>query len=107
MLYPSARIVLQILHALPVAFIGGVLALWLTGQTLTVAGMVGFISLAGISARNGILLVSHYFHLMKYEGEEFSPAMVLRGSLERLSPVLMTALTAVIALIPLIVAGQE
>src|SRR5207247_1630525 len=72
MLYPSARIVLQILNALPTAFIGGVLALWLTQQRLTVAAMVGFISLAGIAARNGILLVSHYFHLMKQEGETFS-----------------------------------
>lgn len=107
MLYPSSAIVLQILHALPVAFIGGVLALWVTRQTLTVAGMVGFISLAGIAARNGILLVSHYFHLMKHEGESFTPDMILRGSLERLSPVLMTALTAIIALIPLVIAGHE
>jgi CzcA family heavy metal efflux pump len=107
LLYPSARIVLQILNALPTAFIGGVLALWLTGQTMSVASMVGFISLGGIAARNGILLVSHYFHLMKYEGEGFTKEMVLRGSLERLSPVLMTALTAGIALVPLVVAGHQ
>ena len=107
MLYPSARIVLQILNALPTAFIGGVAALVLTGQSLTVASLVGFISLAGISARNGILLVSHYFHLMRHEGEGFTPEMVLRGSLERLSPVLMTALTAGIGLVPLVVAGHE
>lgn len=107
MLYPSTRVVLQILNALPAAFIGGVFALALTRQTLTVASMVGFISLGGIAARNGILLVSHYFHLMKYEGERFSEAMVLRGSLERLAPVLMTALTAGIGLVPLVVAGQQ
>jgi CzcA family heavy metal efflux pump len=107
MLYPSTRVVLQILNALPTAFIGGVLALWLSGQTLTVASMVGFISLGGIAARNGILLVTHYFHLMKHEGESFTREMVLRGSLERLSPVLMTALTAGIALIPLVVAGEQ
>src|SRR5262249_60207852 len=101
MLYPSLRIVLQILNALPVAFVGGVLALVLTNQTLTVASMVGFISLGGIAARNGILLVSHYFHLMRHEGERFTPQMILRGSLERLAPVLMTALTAGIALVPL------
>jgi HME family heavy-metal exporter len=106
LLYPSARIGLQILNALPTAFIGGVLALALTGQTLTVASMVGFISLGGIAARNGILLVTHYFHLMRYEGEGFTRAMVLRGSLERLSPVLMTALTAGIGLVPLVVEGQ-
>lgn len=107
MLYPSTRIVLQILNALPTAFIGGAVALWLTNQTLTVAAWVGFISLGGIAARNGILLVSHYFHLMKHEGEGFTKEMVLRGSLERLSPVLMTAVTAMIALLPLVIAGHE
>src|SRR5206468_5972269 len=94
LLFPSVRVVLQILNAIPTAFVGGVLALVLTGQSLTVASMVGFISLGGIAVRNGILLVTHYFHLMREEGEVFSPEMVMRGSLERLAPVLMTALTA-------------
>ncbi|MFH1300629.1 MAG: efflux RND transporter permease subunit [Planctomycetota bacterium] len=107
MLYPSARITFQILNAIPTAFIGGVFALVLTNQTLTVASMVGFVSLGGISVRNGILLVTHYFHLMDEEGEAFSQNMVLRGSLERLAPVLMTALTAGIALIPLVVGGNK
>jgi HME family heavy-metal exporter len=107
LLFPSVRIVLQILNALPTAFIGGVLALVLTRQDLTVASLVGFISLGGIAVRNGILLVTHYFHLMKEEGEEFTKDMILRGSLERLAPVLMTALTAGIGLIPLVLGGQE
>ncbi len=106
-LFPSVRVVLQILNALPTAFIGGVIALVLTQQTLTVASLVGFISLGGIAVRNGILLVTHYFHLMKEEGEEFTQEMILRGSLERLAPVLMTALTAGIGLLPLVIGGQE
>ena len=106
-LFPSVRIVLQILNALPTAFIGGVMALVITQQSLTVASLVGFISLGGIAVRNGILLVTHYFHLMKEEGESFTQAMILRGSLERLAPVLMTALTAGIGLIPLVLGGQE
>ena len=107
LLFPSVRIVLQILNALPTAFIGGVLALIITQQNLTIASLVGFISLGGIAVRNGILLVTHYFHLMKSEGEEFTQEMVIRGSLERLAPVLMTALTAGIGLIPLVIGGLE
>ena len=106
-LYPSVRIVLQLLNALPTAFIGGAFALAITHQPLTVASLVGFISLGGIAVRNGILLVTHYFHLMHCEGEKFSQNMILRGSLERLAPVLMTALTAGIGLVPLVVGGQE
>ena len=106
-LLPSVRIVLQILNALPTAFVGGVFALLLTGQDLTIASLVGFISLGGIAVRNGILLVTHYIHLIREEGAGFAKETILRGSLERLAPVLMTALTAGIALIPLVVGGKE
>lgn len=106
-LFPSTRIVLQIMFALPTAFVGGVIALWLTHQSLSIAALVGFISLGGIAARNGILLVAHYRHLMQEEGESFSAEMVLRGSLERLAPVLMTALTAGIGLLPLVLGGHQ
>ncbi len=106
-LFPSVRIVLQILNALPTAFIGGVAAIVVTQQDLTVASLVGFISLGGIAVRNGILLVTHYLHLMRFEGEAFAPQMIVRGSLERLAPVLMTALTAGIGLVPLVWGGQE
>ena len=107
LLCPSVRITLQILNAIPTAFIGGVIALVITGQTLTVASLVGFVSLGGIAVRNGILLVTHYVHLMKEEGQPFSQETVLRGSLERLSPVLMTALTDGLALLPIVVGGNK
>lgn len=71
MLYPSARITFQILNAIPTAFVGGVLALTLSSQTLTVASLVGFVSLGGIAVRNGILLVTHYFHLLREERPAF------------------------------------
>ena len=107
LLYPSVRVSLQILNAVPTAFIGGVIALIITGQTLTVASLVGFVSLGGIAVRNGILLVTHYFHLMTEDGLPFSRETVLRGSLERLAPVLMTALTAGIGLLPLVLGGNK
>ncbi|MBI3463157.1 MAG: efflux RND transporter permease subunit, partial [Planctomycetes bacterium] len=106
-LFRSANLALQVLAALPMAAIGAVGALVLTGQSLTVASMVGFISLCGIAARNGILLIAHYLHLMHYEGESFTPAMIERAGKERLAPMLMTALCAGIALIPLVLAAGE
>ncbi len=106
-LFHSVNLALQVLAALPMAAIGAVAALVVTGQSLTVASMVGFISLSGIASRNGILLIAHYMHLVKYEGEQFTPEMIERAGKERLAPMLMTALTAGIALIPLVLAAGE
>jgi HME family heavy-metal exporter len=106
-LFRSVNMALQVLSALPMAAIGAVGALVVTGQSLTVASMVGFISLSGIASRNGILLIAHYLHLVRYEGEKFTPQMIERAGKERLSPMLMTALTAGIALIPLVLAAGE
>ena len=87
------------------AFLGGMLAVLVTGNILSTAHFVGFIALIGIVSRNGIMLVSHYLHLMKVDKMEWSPELVIRGSLERVAPVMMTALTASLALLPLIVSG--
>jgi CzcA family heavy metal efflux pump len=106
-LFRSVNLALQVLSALPMAAIGAVAALVITGQSLTVASMVGFISLCGIASRNGILLIAHYLHLVQHEGEQFTPEMIERAGKERLSPMLMTALTAGIALIPLVLAAGE
>ncbi len=106
-MFKSVNLSLQVMAALPMAFIGSVIALVITGQNLTVASMVGFISLGGIASRNGILLINHYLHLVKYEGEGFTHSMIIRAGLERLGPVLMTALTSGICLIPLVLSAGE
>jgi len=106
-LFRSVNLALQVLCALPMAAIGAVAALLLTRQSLTVASMVGFVSLAGIASRNGILLIAHYLHLVRYEGERFTVGMIERAGKERLAPMLMTALTAGIALVPLVLAAGE
>ena len=103
--YQSAVLTIIIMGNIPLALIGSVIALHVAGLQLSVASMVGFITLAGISARNGILKVSHYINLALFEGESFGRDLVVRGSLERLTPVLMTALSASLALIPLLFAA--
>ena len=104
--YKSAVLAGIIMANIPLALIGSVAAMWLAGVSLSVASMVGFITLAGIATRNGILKVSHYINLCKFEGEVFGQPMVVRGSLERLTPVLMTALVAAFALTPLLLAAD-
>jgi len=106
-MFRSANFSIQVMAALPMAFIGSVTALVVTGQTLTVAAMVGFISLGGIASRNGILLLNHYLHLVRYEGETWSQEMIIRAGKERLAPVLMTALTSGIGLVPLAMSAGE
>ncbi len=104
--YKSAVLTAIIMANIPLALIGSVVAMWLAGVSLSVASMVGFITLAGIATRNGILKVSHYINLCKFEGETFGQPMIVRGSLERLTPVLMTALVAAFALTPLLLAAD-
>jgi HME family heavy-metal exporter len=106
-MFGSTSLSLQVMVALPLSLIGAVAALYLTGQTLTVAAMVGFVSLCGTSSRNGILLINHYLHLVQCEGETWSPAMVVRAGQERVAPVLMTTLTTGIGLVPLALAAGE
>jgi CzcA family heavy metal efflux pump len=104
--YQSAVLASIIMANIPLALIGSVVAMWLAGVQLSVASMVGFITLAGIATRNGILKISHYINLCKFEGERFGQPMIVRGSLERLTPVLMTALVAAFALTPLLLAAD-
>lgn len=109
--YKSATLAGIIMVNIPLALVGSVIAMWIADVSLSVASMVGFITLAGIAVRNGILKISHYINLCKFEGKHFDQDMVVRGSLERLTPVLMTALVAAFALTPLLLsadaAGKE
>lgn len=105
--YQSTKLSLLIMANIPLALVGAVVGLWLSGQPLSVAALVGFITLAGISVRNGILKVSHYINLMRFEGETFDQQMIVRGSLERLAPVLMTALVTAFALAPLLFEAEQ
>ena len=105
--YRSAQLSLMIMLNIPLAMVGAVIGLWISGQPLSIAALIGFITLAGISVRNGILKISHYLNLMQSEGEVFDLSMIIRGSIERLSPVLMTALVTAFALAPLLFEAEQ
>ena len=104
--FQSLRLTLIVALTLPFALIGGVMAAWFGGGVLSLGSLVGFVTVLGIAARNGILLVSHYRHLETEEGHAFGLATVLQGSEERLIPILMTAATAALALLPLVLKGD-
>ncbi len=105
--YRSALLAGLIMVNIPLALVGAVFGLWLSGQPLSIAALIGFITLAGIATRNGILKVSHWLNLMRFEGESFSTVMIVRGAQERLTPVLMTALVAAFALAPLLFEAEQ
>ncbi len=105
--YQSVVLSAIVMVNIPLALVGAVLGLWISGQPLSIAALVGFITLAGISVRNGILKISHYINLMRFEDEAFGTPMIVRGSLERLAPVLMTALVTAFALAPLLFEAER
>lgn len=105
--FGSARLATLVFASLPFALIGGVGAVWLTGGVLSLGSLVGFVTVIGIAARNGIMLVSHYRHLEQEEGVAFGRDLVLRGAEERLAPIAMTALVTALALLPLVIWGNQ
>lgn len=102
----SFRLAFMSFLSLPLALVGGLIAAYFTSGVLSLGSLVGFLTILGVAARNGIMLISHYQHLEEYEGERFGLHLVLRGAKERISPIMMTALTAGLALVPLVVAGE-
>jgi Cu/Ag efflux pump CusA len=104
--FGSWRLATLAFFTLPSALVGGVLAAFAAGGVLSLGTLVGFFTVFGIAARNGIMLINHYQHLEGREGEPFGPGLVLRGARERLAPILMTALAAGLALVPLAVSGD-
>jgi CzcA family heavy metal efflux pump len=105
--FRSLRLALLVLATLPFALIGGVVAAWFAGGVLSLGSLVGFITVVGIAARNGIMMISHYQHLREVEGVPFSRELILRGAQERVAPILMTALAAGLGLLPLAISGSK
>jgi CzcA family heavy metal efflux pump len=105
--FGSARLATLVFASLPFALIGGVACVWITGGVLSLGSLVGFVTVLGIAARNGIMLVSHWRHLEREEGMPFGRDLVLRGAEERLAPIAMTALVTALALLPLVVWGDR
>ena len=104
--FQSWRLTLLVALTIPFALVGGVVGTMLDNGVLSLGSLVGFVTVLGIAARNGIMLVSHYRHLEEVEGEAFGPKLVQRGSEERLAPILMTALATGLALVPLVIGGN-
>ena len=104
--FKSASLAGLVLINLPLAIIGGVLAIWVTSNMLSIPAIIGFITLFGIATRNGILLVSKYQHLRRDESIS-TQEIIIRGSSDRLNPILMTALASALALIPLALNGDK
>ncbi|KPK80985.1 MAG: acriflavin resistance protein [Gemmatimonas sp. SM23_52] len=105
--FRSTKLAVLVFLTVPFALIGGVLGVTLTGGVLSLGALVGFVTVLGIAARNGIMLVSHYRHLEEEEGVQFGEELVVRGAEERLAPILMTALVTGLALLPIIVGGSR
>jgi HME family heavy-metal exporter len=105
--FKSFSFVVLVLTIIPISLIGSILYTRYTLDNISIATLVGFIAITGIAARNNIMMISHYLHLMRHEGEQFTRSMVERGTLERVVPVLMTAVSAGLALIPLVLAADE
>jgi len=105
--FRSLSLALQVMLNIPLALVGGLVFTWLKVDNISIATLMGFIAVGGVAARNGIMMISHYLHLMRHEGERFTREMVVRGTLERMAPVLMTALSAGCALIPLVFAADQ
>jgi Cu/Ag efflux pump CusA len=105
--FGSTRLAALVLLGLPFALVGSVIGVWLTGGVLSLGSLVGFVTVLGVAARNGIMLLSHYRHLEREESLPFGLELIIRGARERLAPILMTALAAALALLPIVVGGNR